>query len=104
MESLPPNARPSQVVAALRPFPDRVLLVALIAAGVDSVPGRQIKQYQRQWRTVRSALNGTDLLTMGMQAGPKVGRLLDRLLAARLDGLVFDEAGERSLLAEWLTE
>jgi tRNA nucleotidyltransferase (CCA-adding enzyme) len=104
LNSLAPDARPSQVVATLRPYPDRVLLTALIAVGTESAGGRQIMQYQRQWRTVRSALDGTDLLAMGLEAGPQIGRLLDRLLAARLDGLVADEAGEQSLLAKWLAE
>lgn len=102
LEGLPADARPSQVVTTLRPYPDRVLLAALIAVGPESVAGRQIEQYHRRWRTVRSALNGTDLLALGLEAGPQIGRLLDKLLAARLDGVVDDEAGERSLLAKWL--
>jgi tRNA nucleotidyltransferase (CCA-adding enzyme) len=96
--SLSADTRPSEAVKVLRPYPARVLVVALAELGPDSTPGRQIAQYYSEWRHVRTVLNGNDLLEMGLVAGPQVGYLLDRLLAARLDGEVTDLAGERALL------
>lgn len=96
------DARPSQVFRILRPYPARVLVTALVAAGPDSVNGRRIDDYQRRSADLRPALNGNDLLEMGLEPGPQIGDLLDKLLAARLDGEVQDEAGERALLSRLL--
>ncbi|MFN2222040.1 MAG: CBS domain-containing protein [Candidatus Promineifilaceae bacterium] len=104
LTNLDASARPSDVVKHLRPYAPRVLLVAVSQIGPDSTVGQLISQYQSEWRNVRTELNGNDLLAMGLEAGPKVGRLLDRLLAARLDGEVDDVAGERALLEKVLDE
>lgn len=101
---LDPHVKPSMVVRLLRPYAPRVLLVAASQLGPDSRIGRRITQYQLEWRDVKTELNGNDLLAMGLEAGPRIGQLLDRLLAARLDGEVDDLAGERALLEELLAE
>ena len=59
-----------------------------------------INLYVHKWRMVRTSLTGDSLLEMGLRPGPDVGRLLDRLLAARLDGEVNDGEGERDLLGQ----
>ncbi|UCG23564.1 MAG: CBS domain-containing protein, partial [Chloroflexota bacterium] len=92
------ESKPSEVVQVLRTYPDRVLIVVLSWLGPETASGQQIVQFQREWRDVRSTLNGNDLLAMGLEAGPQVGYLLNCLLAARLDGEVSDLAGERALL------
>lgn len=98
LSNLPDKAKPSQVVFALRNYQSRVLLVALAAVGLDSEVGQKIDNYQRKWREVRTSLNGNDLLDIGLRAGPQIGVLLDRLLAARLDGEIYDDEGEQKLL------
>jgi tRNA nucleotidyltransferase (CCA-adding enzyme) len=104
LAELDASARPSEVVQLLRPYASRVLLVAVSQLGPDSAIGQLISHYQFDWRNVRTALNGNDLLAMGLEAGPQVGQLLDRLLAARLDGEVHDVAGERALLDQLLDQ
>jgi tRNA nucleotidyltransferase (CCA-adding enzyme) len=99
-----PEARPSQVVQVMRAYPPRVLLVAAAALGPNTPTGKMIAQFQREWRDVRPVINGRDLLEMGLEAGPQIGRLLDRVLAARLDGDVVDEAGERALIDHLVEE
>jgi hypothetical protein len=49
-------------------------------------------------------LKGRDLIEMGMSPGPEIGSLLDKLMSARLDGEISDEAGERALVAQVLAE
>jgi tRNA nucleotidyltransferase (CCA-adding enzyme) len=112
---LPVAARTSQIVQALRGHPGRVLLVARAAVG-EGAPARagaptdaggaaqQIERYHREWQHIRTALNGNDLLALGLKPGPQIGLLLDRLLAARLDGEVDDEAAERALVQAILQE
>jgi tRNA nucleotidyltransferase (CCA-adding enzyme) len=103
LAALPAGAPPSQVVQTLRPYPLRSLLVAR-AAVVDAAMVQQIERYFHEWRHVRPALDGTALLALGLKSGPLIGRLLEQLRAARLDGVVEDEAGERRLLQELIEE
>jgi len=104
LAGLPANPLPSQVVNTLRYYPDRVIMVTQATAGINSSIGVIIDHYIREWRFVRSSLNGNDLLELGLKAGPKIGELLDRLLAANLNGSVRDEIGERELIAQWIAE
>jgi tRNA nucleotidyltransferase (CCA-adding enzyme) len=99
LATLPADASPSRVVQILRAYPLRGLLVAR-AAVIHAAAIDQIERYFREWRHVRPALDGTALLALGLKPGPQIGRLLEQLLAARLDGVVADEAGERRLLQE----
>ena len=62
--------------------------------------GEWLDRYWAEWRDVRPMLNGDDLRALGLPPGPLYTRLLDRLLAAWLDGEVNDEAAERELLGE----
>lgn len=97
---LSPEARPSEVVRMLRPYRERVLLAALVAVGVETPTGQQIQRYLAQWQHIQPAIDGNDLLAMGVPQGPEIGRLLAHLLTARLDGQVTTEAEERSLLQQ----
>ncbi|HEX6387677.1 MAG TPA: CBS domain-containing protein, partial [Anaerolineae bacterium] len=103
LAELPSDARPSQVETALRPFRPRVLLVARAVVG-DGPKAKYIERYYRQWRLVKTAVTGYDLREMGLKPGPQYTTLLDRLLAARLDGEVSSEPEERELLSELLQD
>ncbi len=104
LAGLPADPLPSRVVKIMRFYANRVIMVTQAAAGIESSIGSIISQYIREWRYVRPSLNGNDLMELGLKAGPKVGELLDRLLAARLNGTVRDEFGERELIAQWIAE
>lgn len=91
--------RPSQAVAVL----DRGSELSWVAAYVARPDLRPaLAAYLSQWRFVRSALTGHDLIQRGLPPGPDFKVWLGRLRAARLDGQVSDAAGEEALLAEWL--
>lgn len=110
LSALPPDARPSQVEKVLRPYRPRVLLVVRAALGEELAAAQAstqslaqwVEQYYREWRLVKTAVTGDDLRAMKLKPGPRYTAILDRLLAARLDGEVTDEAGERALLATLL--
>ncbi|MCP4359631.1 MAG: CBS domain-containing protein [Chloroflexi bacterium] len=97
LQNLPLDARPSQVEKALRPYPSRVLLV-IRAWLQDERLIDIVEKYYGEWREVKTAVSGNDLRQMGLKPGPKFAVLLDRLLAARLDGEVKNETEERALL------
>ena len=85
----------------LRPFPVRVLLVGRIL--LEGRPAAAlIERYLAEWRGVKTAVTGDTLKKMGLKPGPQFGVLLEKLLAARLDGHVASEAEELALLDELL--
>ena len=101
--NLPVDARPSVVEKALRPYVPRVLLIVRIL--LNGRPQAQLlDNYYGEWRQVKTAVTGHTLRQMGLKPGPEYSVILDKLLAARLDGEVTDEAGERALLAELIAE
>ena len=101
--TLPATLKPSAVVRLLRPYPLRVLLVSHIL--LEGQPAANlIERYLQEWREVKTAVTGNDLRQMGLKPGPEFGILLEKLLAARLDGEVSSEAEERTLLAKLCQE
>lgn len=95
------SVKPSEAVKWLRPYSVRVLLVGCI--WLDGQPAASlIENYLATWRGVKTAVTGDDLRQMGLKPGPQFGALLEKLLAARLDDLVNNEAEERALLAKLL--
>lgn len=79
-------APPSAVVAALRGLPVEAVAVAGARGEADTA-----LQYLNDWRHVRLAIDGSDLLAAGVPEGKEVGRRLAATLAARLDGALPDD-------------
>lgn len=75
---------------------------ALALASPEARIRRRARLFWEELRYVKCSLGGEDLLGMGVEAGPRVGEYLRRLLEARLDGLVKDRAGELALALRWL--
>jgi tRNA nucleotidyltransferase (CCA-adding enzyme) len=91
------EAKPSGVVAVLERFPEAALR-AFAALSSDEVVASLIGLYLNEWRHDRPELSGDDLLAMGVPEGPQIGRGLQLLRAARLDGWVSDRDDERALM------
>ena len=82
-EDLPPSA----LHRFLRDFSEPALLGARLAVDSPRVSDR-LKLFYSDLRHRRPTLNGEDLKRLGVPEGPEIGELLERLLAAKLDGLV----------------
>ncbi|HWH96159.1 MAG TPA: hypothetical protein VNT03_20015, partial [Baekduia sp.] len=78
-----PPARPSEVAATLRGEP--VEAVAVAGARGDA---QTAARFLAEWRHVKLAIDGHDLLAAGIAEGPELGRRLAAVLARRLDGEV----------------
>lgn len=96
------TVRPSQVYRLLADLPDEAL-VLLLAKQICRQQGvalsclkRHLVAYVKN-RTIKSVLTGRDLQTMGLPPGPQYKSILDKLLDARIDGLITTEAEERAL-------
>ena len=64
----------------------------------DSVMTEHLQLYLDELRHVTTILNGDDLMAMGVPEGPTVGRMLDELLAARLEGLLATREDEEAFV------
>jgi tRNA nucleotidyltransferase (CCA-adding enzyme) len=64
----------------------------------------RIERYLNEWRHVKSKTDGYMLQSSGLPAGPRYKIILDRLLAARLDGEILTDADEESLLQSLLNK
>ncbi len=76
-----------------------------VATALESGPAREyIHRYLEQWRNLRPLLTGRHLVRLGVPQGPQVGRLMDTLLEARLEGQVVTRADEEALVRHILSE
>ena len=71
-------------------------------------PGREVHQYVQHylttWRHIRPDLTGADLKRLGVPQGPQIGRLLARVLAAKLDGEATSREAEEALVRSALVQ
>ena len=96
-----PETRPSEVVQALDGYsPDAV--AACRAATESPIIDERVGRYLKEWRDVRSHLDGKSLVDLGIVTGPDVGALLERLRDARLDGQTVARDDEVALVRRWL--
>ncbi len=93
---------PASLARLLDGFCLEALWAASRLAGSPSAAQR-LSDYLTELRGVAPALSGRDLLAMGVPQGPLVGRLLQELRDAKLDGRVSTERQERRLVQAALT-
>jgi len=92
-----PAPKPSDIYRALAGFVEEAVVFLLASAKSESVK-RLIRAYMVTYRHVTPSLTGASLKSLGLKPGPQFKTILGRLLDARLDGDVKNEAGERELL------
>ena len=94
-----PQLPPSVVCALL----DGLSLDSLSAASLLAPPTvrERIGRYRSEWWSVAPLLRGTDLLELGVPAGPAVGEALRALRKARLDGETHSVEDEQRLARKW---
>jgi len=94
------DSKPSRIYRLLQGFSPRAITAFWVA--LDSpVAKEHVLLYLTRLRWVRTSIRGEFLRSLGVQPGPLYGRILDRLLYARLDGRV-DTAQEEETLARHL--
>ena len=75
----------SALCALLRPLSLECLLY-LMADTSNAALQKNLSRYITQWRKEKTDVSGEDLRIMGLEPGPAFGRILDAVLAAKLDG------------------
>jgi tRNA nucleotidyltransferase (CCA-adding enzyme) len=89
----------SDVYRLLSGLSDETLL-SLMAKSKGETVKRQVSAFLTIYQHVKPVLTGTDLKAMGLTPGPQFKKILDRLLAARLNGEVRTEADERRFVQQ----
>jgi tRNA nucleotidyltransferase (CCA-adding enzyme) len=97
-----PEIRNSEIYGWFHGLPLEILLYVAAAASQDVVK-RYVSLYLTRLQMVRSGLDGAALKSLGLMPGPDFGRIMDRLLAARLDGEVSSDDEERALATGLIT-
>ena len=75
----------STLCAMLRPLTLEFLLY-MMADVSDAALQKNISRYITLWRREKANVCGEDLRAMGLPPGPAYGRILEAVLAAKLDG------------------
>jgi tRNA nucleotidyltransferase (CCA-adding enzyme) len=91
--------KPSVLVRWLEDMDAAALFVAWAAAD-NKLAARQIRRYVCKLRDVRPELDGKYLQSLGIKPGPELGRILDALRDALLDGEVRTRGEQEAFVKE----
>lgn len=94
-----PRADPAAIVSQLRDWPPEGLLLLHLLGGGD-----RVATYWREWRRIRLDITGADVQALGVPPGPRIGRILERVLAARLTGAAPDRASQLELARRYAAQ
>ncbi|MDJ0701782.1 MAG: CBS domain-containing protein [Leptolyngbyaceae cyanobacterium MO_188.B28] len=97
LDTLPACEHPSEICQILS---QRDLSMLLLVSVRNPRPlGQIIWQYLTTWSKVKPPLNGNDFKKLGYKPGPQYRTLLDRLMAATLDGKIRTRSDAEAFLA-----
>jgi len=99
--ALSADANPSAVVNLLEGSDTTALKANLVAA--PAAARKHISSFLKIYRYVRPALNGDDLLDLGVKPGPALKDMLGKLRHARLEGRLKTRRQEEILVRKWLS-
>ncbi|MBY6277132.1 hypothetical protein, partial [Symbiobacterium thermophilum] len=94
-----PRPDPAAIVAQLGGWPPEGLLLLHLLGGGD-----RVEAYFKEWRHIRLDITGADVRALGVPPGPQVGRILQRVLAARLSGAAPDRAAQLELARRYAAQ
>ena len=94
-----PGLSPSACCARLDGLSPHAMDAAILLA--PPATAERIRRYRAEWWTVAPRLRGSDLLELGVPAGPAVGDALRALRQARLDGITRSRQDETRLARQW---
>lgn len=93
---------PSRVCALLDGLSPDALRAAMLLA--PPAAAERMRRYLAEWWSVAPRLRGSDLLELGVPAGPAVGEALRALRKARLDGETSNMEDEQRMALNWATQ
>lgn len=94
---------PSSIYRLLKQYSPTAITAFALACDTPIVRSR-LELYLNNLRYVKPFLDGEDLKRLGLQPGPRMGKMLQALLEAKLDGKVTTREEEESLVRQWLEQ
>ncbi|MDD5398416.1 MAG: hypothetical protein PHU70_04965 [Dehalococcoidia bacterium] len=91
-----PAVKRSKIYSTLHEY-DPVAVQTACCYAVNPSLRRNLQLYLDTLRHVKTSLGGNDLLKLGVREGPRLGSILNKLLAARLDGAIRSKSDETKL-------
>jgi len=91
-----PSLKPSEIYYLLREY-EPVAIQANAIASDSSMIHRHLQLFLTKLRYVRTSFDGEELKRLGFSAGPEMGKVLQALHKAKLDGEVSTRADEKKL-------
>ena len=98
-----PNIAPSAVYRLMQKYHLGAIATCALAADEPTVRF-QMERYLNELRYVKTHLDGDALKALGVKPGPRLGKMLEALREARLDGAVNTREEEASLVHRLLRE
>jgi tRNA nucleotidyltransferase (CCA-adding enzyme) len=96
-----PGLMPSQIYHLLHGYSASAITANSLASD-SAVACRHIQLFLSKLRYVKPALNGDDLVRMGITPSPRIKEILNRLHEARLDSKVKSKQEEVELVKGWI--
>ncbi len=90
-----PGLKPSQIYRQLHGYGSLAVTATSIATDSE-VTRERIQLFLKKLRYVKTSLTGDDLIKMGIEPGPRIKEVLERLRDARLDGEIITKDMEIS--------
>ncbi len=87
----------SQLARELEGYCDEAIGIASRLTG-SPIVARRLRKYLSELKPMAPALDGQDLIAMGVPEGPDIGRILRQLKESKQDGQVANEDEERRLV------
>jgi tRNA nucleotidyltransferase (CCA-adding enzyme) len=91
-----PTLKPSEIYCLLREY-EPLAIQANAIASESGIIRRHLQLFLTKLRYVRTALDGEELKKLGIAGGPQMGKVLQILHKAKLDGEVRTKADEKKL-------
>ena len=91
-----PSLKPSEIYYLLREYEPLVIQANALATESTTIH-RYLQLFLTKLRYVKTSLDGDELKKLGISAGPKMGKVLQLLHKAKLDGEVRTRADEKKL-------
>ncbi len=99
--ALEPGASRSSLYKLLHGHDLHSLAICVCVAPMASSLRRSIKIFFEELKDVKPTLRGTDVIALGVPKGPSVGKVLDSLRDALLDGKISNPEDERRFVKEY---